>query len=544
MTNSNRLPARFGKLALLGAALIGLLNPLLWWGLFSGDAEIHLVYARNLLRGYPWQFNLHMPNSGDTSMGFTLIAALIMRIFGAVLAPAIIELLCLLSLYLTAYVTLLIGRQLGVRRPWSEISAIIVLWLPGNAYTALYGTENVLFAALGCLFVYGLIRANWYDQPGSASVLQDAFLGIAAGVLFWIRPEAIPLICILLFVRAIAAIGFKRSWSRETFRVGAFVLTFAIAILAYIAIFRHYAGEMPYGAGKARRLFSMYNESVWFHGVPVNVKVLTRIASYFTVTLPALAIGIVALTRKNLNVAIRLRVLAFAGIFFSFLAAYVFNLLPAVHFARYSVFIWPYGLILAVLCLQSILDAQWCRPSFCAVGLIAWLLCFVGTAAYETRLRIKQIGEYPCHSLERVERVPQQRDQASAAMATRLGLPVGAPATLAFSEVETRYELNDNFTIISLDGITDARLLPYYCDKWVDHDGYLIDTKVDYVMEFPNYNADTSKWALADLLTLKVGQSLIRPGIIYRRIQPNIVQVQRTVNAGADRPGGNCPKGN
>jgi hypothetical protein len=78
----------------------------------------------------------------------------------------------------------------------------------------------------------------------------------------------------------------------------------------------------------------------------------------------------------------------------------------------------------------------------------------------------------------------------------------------------------------------------------VDHDGYLIDTKVDYVMEFPNYNADTSKWALADLLTLKVGQSLIRPGIIYRRIQPNIVQVQRTVNAGADRPGGNCPKGN
>ena len=545
MTNSIGFPARFGKLALLGAALIGLLNPIVfWWGLFSGDAEIHLAYARNLLRGYPLQFNLHMTNSGDTSMGFTLIVALILRIFGAVLAPVIIEILCLLSLYFTALVTFLIGKELGIRSPWREVAAILVLWLPGNAYSALYGTENVLFAALGCFFIYGIIRVKWYDQPGSASILEDAFLGIAAGVLFWLRPEAVPLICILLFVRVIAAIGFKRSWRSETIRIGAFVLLFVIAILAYIAIFRHYAGEMPYGAGKARRLFSMYNESVWFYGVSINVKVLTRIASYFTITLPALVIGIIALTRRYFNLAVRLRVLVFAGVFFSFLAAYVFNLLPSVHFARYSIFIWPYGIILAVFCLQSIGDATWLKPAYYSVVLGVFIFCFVSTVVFETWLRLKLIGEYPCHTLERVERVPQQRDQVSATLATQLGLPVGAPATLALTEVQARYELNDNFTIISLDGITDARFISYFCGDWVDHDGYLIDTRVDFVLSFPNFNIDKTKWALADLLNLPVGQSLVRPGIVYTRIQPYIVRVRRTIDRGANRPGGNCLKGN
>ena len=545
MTNGNRLPARFGNIALLGAALIGALNPIVfWWGLFSGDAEIHLVYGRNLLRGYPLQFNLHMPNSGETSMGFMLIVSFVMRIFGAALAPVVIELLCLISLYSAAFAVFLIGGELGVRHPWREIAAILFLWLPGNAYTAMYGTENILFAALGCFFVWSVIRAKWYNGSGSASMLEDAVIGLAAGVLFWIRPEAIPLICILLFVRVIGAIAFKRDWRRETLHVGAFVLVFAIAIIAYVGIFRHYAGELPFGAGKARRLLSILNESIWLLGVPVNLKVLIRIASYFTVVIPALLIGIVALARRYFDLAIRLRVLAFAGIFFSFLAAYVFNLLPAAHFARYSVFIWPYGLILAVLCLQATWDAHWCKPVPYAVAMAALLLCFIGTAVYETELRIKLIGPNPSRLLENVKQAPERRDQFSAELSTWLGLPVGAPAVLAVVEVQARYEVTDNFAILSLDGITDARLIPYFCGKWIDHDGYLIDGKADYVMAFPNFNADKTKWALSDLLSLKVGQSVIHPGITYTRTGQGAVHVTRTVNAGADRPEGNCPRSN
>ena len=71
--------------------------------------------------------------------------------------------------------------------------------------------------------------------------------------------------------------------------------------------------------------------------------------------------------------------------------------------------------------------------------------------------------------------------------------------TLGYQEVQTRYEYADNFVIRSLDGITNSRLLRYFCKGWIDHDGYLIDTKVDYLMELPNYNKDRSVWSLQDL---------------------------------------------
>jgi hypothetical protein len=50
-----------------------LFHPLHYWSIFSGDAEIHLVYANNFLRGHPLQFNLNEANSGETSMGFTYV---------------------------------------------------------------------------------------------------------------------------------------------------------------------------------------------------------------------------------------------------------------------------------------------------------------------------------------------------------------------------------------------------------------------------------------------------------------------------------------
>ncbi len=220
----------------------------------------------------------------------------------------------------------------------------------------------------------------------------------------------------------------------------------------------------------------------------------------------------------------------------------MFNLLPAVHFARYSVFVWPYGLILAALGLQTAVQSPWLKPQV-ATGLIAILgVAFLGNISLETFLRA-DMGRNAAgaeSTLVQVEKAPGRREAASLKLAEALGLPPAAPATLGYQEVQTRYEYADNFAIRSLDGITDSRLLRYFCKGWIDHDGYLIDTKVDYLMEFPNYNSDRSAWSLKQLASLGVGQSVVRPGITYTKIRPDIVKIERTTDNAANRPGGIC----
>jgi hypothetical protein len=519
------------------AAIVGVLHPLWYWSIFSGDAEIHLVYANNLLRGHPMEFNLNEPNSGETSMGFMLADALIMWVFGAAATPVVIKFLCLSALYSTAVATWLVAARLGVQRPWREFAALFTLWLPGSVYNAMAGTENGLFAALSCLFVFWTTLLHWYDEEGGPTLRRDGLAGLAAGGLFWLRPETLPLAVILLFMRFIGTLWFKRPVGRELTHIGVFSLTFAVMIVAYIVIFIHYAHEAPYGAGRARRLLSIFQDSVWLGPISVNSKVLFRVVSYFGVVVPALATVGVAAFGNAPDRSERLGTMTLGAVFFGFLAAYEFNLLPSVHFARYTIFVWPYGLILAALGLQTALRSPRFNRQAVIVVIAILGASFVGVGAYETHLRRNMaLGG----ALAKVERAPERREASSANLARSLGLPVGAHATLGIEEVQIRYEIADNFEIRSLDGVTDSRLLSYFCDEWIDHDGYFIDTKVDYLMAFPSRNHDRSVWSLNDLDQLGVGGTVARPGITYTKIGPDIVRIDRTVDNSSARPGPKC----
>jgi hypothetical protein len=530
------------RTAVVCALVVGLIHPIvMYWGLFSGDAEIHLVYARNLLRGHPLQFNLNEPNSGETSMGYMLVVALIMRVAGAALTPLIMKLLCLACFYATAVTTYLIGERSGLQSPWREIASVLVLWLPGSAYSAMYGTENVLFAALAVFFVYAALRVNWFDGDLPPSTWTDVLMSLWAGLLFWIRPEAGPFIAILLSIRLAAAFAPGRGWGREFGRVVLFGIVFAAAIFSYVVIFRHFAGNLPYGAGVSRRLMSLNLECIRVLGVPIDTKVLLRLASYFSIVIPALVTGMLAMSGTIFDRAARFRILVFSALFFLFMGAYIFAILPAVHFARYSVFLWPFGMLLGLLCLQTISQRNWLGKT--GRGAVNAVLCLglLGTMGYETYLRRVYGGALGGYSaLAHAEEVPAKRDEYSAEMAEQLHLKPNASAMLAYQEVQARYELNDNFTVVSLDGITDSRLLRYFCDRWVDQDGYVIDTRVDFLLDLPDYNADKSRWSLASLRLLGVGQSITRPGVIYTKIARDRVSVHRTVTSAAARPDGIC----
>jgi hypothetical protein len=519
------------------AAIVGLLHPLMYWWVFSGDAQIHLVYANNLLRGHPLEFNLNEPNSGETSMGFMLADAAIMWAFGAAAAPVVVKILCLSTLYLTAIAAWLIAARLGVRPPWREVAALFTLWLPGSVYNGMAGTENALFAAASCFFVFWTMLLHWCDEEEAPTLLQDGLAGLAAGALFWLRPETLPLVFFLLFMRIVGTLWFNRPIGRALAQIGVFGVIFAVTILAYVAIFMHYAHEAPYGAGRARRLLSIFQESVWLGPISVNSKALIRVFSYFSIVGPALAAAGLAVFGNSSDRSARLGTITLAGLFFGFLAAYVFNLLPSLHFARYTIFVWPYGLILAALGLQTTLQSPRLNRR-AVIGAIAVLgASFVGVGGYETYLRRDMaLGA----ALVEAQRTPERRSASSASLSQSLGLPVGARATLGVEEAQLRYGITDNFEIRSLDGVTDSRLLSYFCDEWIDHDGYLIDTRVDYLMEFPSHNHDRSVWSLSDLSQLGVGERVVRPGIIYTKIRPDIVKIDRTVDSSSARPAPKC----
>ena len=52
------------------------LYPLLYSGMYAGDAEIHLVYGENASKGCFFCFNPGEPSSGVTSPGWMLIIAM------------------------------------------------------------------------------------------------------------------------------------------------------------------------------------------------------------------------------------------------------------------------------------------------------------------------------------------------------------------------------------------------------------------------------------------------------------------------------------
>lgn len=522
--------------------LAGLVHPFIYWSLFTGDGEIHLLYADNLLRGRMLQFNLGEPNSGETSMGFMLLDAVFLKLFGGVWAPIAIKIVCLLSLYVTAFATWLIGGRLGVNRPYRELAALALLFIPGIAYSSMLGTENVLFAALSSLFFYWTVRIGWYSNCLYPSVSQDALAGLMAGGLFWLRPETAPLLLMFLTVRFAGAVWFRRSIRQEIYRQLVVGTIFMIAVGIYYAVFIRYAHELPYGAGKARKILSMLAESSRIGPFFVNYKVLIRLVSYFSIVLPALGAVAIALRPGGWGLqrdrSLRLTIIAAALPFFGFMAAYVLNWLPAFHFARYSIFVWPYGLVLAAVGVQAMVRSEKFNPRLIVACGAAIAIGFSGTVLYESYLRREMIPNKSL--LNEVQGAPGNREAFTRKIERQIGLQPGDHATLAFQEVQYRYRLDDNLVIRSLDGITDSRLINYVCDGWIDHDGYLIDTGVDFVMEFPNYNQDRSAWSLADLGGIDVGQSVRRPGITYTKITPQVAKVDRTVQNSADRPNGRC----
>jgi hypothetical protein len=513
------------SLLLLAFTVLAVLHPLLYLNTFSGDAEIHLVYTKNFLDGYPLQFNPGQPSSGQTSMGFMFIVIAFMKLFGYAAGALSMKLIGLCSLYVIAIQTFRLAGLLGLPARWALLAGITTLLMPGSVYNGMLGSENAFFGALTLSWVLLALKRGWLSVERPPRLLDDVLLAVLMGAMFWIRPETVPFGGIAWAVRLANRVLMRRRLSPGL--IGHAVIFTAIAAalaLAYVLLFQHWSGQLPFGAGYARLFEARNVDSVWILGLAVNVKVLVRLAAYASVVLPAF-FALFFLARRIENDNRRWLLILLGGEFFVFMSLYVVNGITALHFARYSIPIWPMGIIAAAYALWQLnLKGQhW--------AVVAAAIAFLGMASYETMVRSK----FPRDTLISAMHLPDVPFRSRAYL-EHYGHPRMRPVVIATQEVQLRMLLDERFVIRSLDGILDAVYLNYLCHGYNDHDGYFIDQKVDYLeTPFANYNHDRSRWSLKRLYALPVGQSIERPGIRYTKLAPDTVKVTRLVARSQDR---------
>ena len=484
--------------------------PFLYYGMYAGDAAIHLVYAENAAAGRFFEFNPGEKSAGVTSPGYMLLVAGLFRLTGPEAVPISVKWLNLASWFGLLFASHRLGRTMGLSGKWALASLLVVGLMPGSAYNATIGMESGLFALVICAFTL-LVLAYQRLHPGARPVwavelASAALLGLGA----WLRPEGVVVAALWLSTRCYVA--WRHGWVGRMWvgilAEGAAVCVFVVGLLLF---HEHHTGYWLPTSGLSRVLMAA-RESASLGPLIVHPRFALRLVAYLPVTL-LFAIGSIVALRNRREAPERAFLVA---MFWTFFVLYTV-VIGAVHVGRYVIFLMPlYGTI----ALSTALGLVARPPKALGRSVTALLACSVfwmsGVYWIEATLRLKLGG---WSALWEVMDAPRNRTAASDALMRQLGAPTRRPITLAFQEVQVRYWLDERFVVRSLDGRTDPRLLRFANRREVDHLAYIRDRGVDFLMELPNYNGPDSRlYTLDRLLGLPPGGTCEHEGLRFRRL--------------------------
>jgi len=412
---------------------------------FAGDSEIHIVFARNLIAGYPLQFNPGIFSSGETSPLYMLIVAAMSLAMGAYVAIGM-KLVGAASLVGLCFV---IGREAarqGASRDWAAALGVLPLLLPSMVFQASIGMENMLFAFL----VVAVLQA-WL--AGRSRMLVAA---VILPLLFFLRPEA------LLVGIALGGVALlERDWRS----LGALAAGAAI-VLAGVALLTAWTGVPLQAAGLARAALApldgtalgLFGDRLWLS---------FKSAPFLLYCVP---FAVVAwLYRASLGQC-RHEAVVFGALFCLPLLLHLLVVFPSTHFSRY--FAYGYAVFFFLFArLMARVDARW--PVLAAVGLLASTL-----APYEQVLRNSEPRSSVFQVVEGLR--PDFVRSSSDALYRSLGRPP-LPVVMALQEVQIRGWLDERFIVWPLDGIVDHRFRHFVRGTSIDLAGYLRARNVTYV---------------------------------------------------------------
>lgn len=495
------------NLLLMIVACSGILNLCYYSGNWSGDPEIHIIFAKNLLEGNFLQFNSGEYSSGETSILYMLLVAVFASLLSPGLVPFAMKAVGLISLFIIIY---FISKRLN--DVYDKLVFIFAtLSIPSLSFQAWLGMENMIFAVLFLLIFFSIVRQKYRFLHHTKT---SCFLAAAAIITFFLRPEAI----FLIFS------GFIYNLLNRRYGA-AFIFLLSVAVIFFlINAFESLLGAPLHGAGQLRALFSK-NEAYHLVIGALNFSINPKPAYYFIAASPFItALCFVLLfdrdTRKH-----DVKKFLFCGLMLSipwFL--HLFSMLPNTHYSRYQI----YFLVTSAMLSVSFYNLANIRGNQKITVQIAILFTCISVFIWENTSRnIWFANSLTTNRISQIysSQLTETKDAKSADLcaAFKACNSIEHPIAVALQEVQLRLRLDDRYKVYSLDGIVDYNLGNFLdASNCINHFDYLKFRKVRILLEFQDYSPKGTDcgFTLQDVQQgLQHSESIIIDDIIFHAFE-------------------------
>ena len=497
----------------------------------AGDAQVHLAIAENFARGLPFQYNA----GGEiviasTSPFWTIMLASFYTIVGPQ-APLLLTAVGLLIWLASAYLLYRAAQGLW-GFPTAAVWSVILLWLLHTTIVAnaLGGLENAL-SALQLLLIYTLTARYREGLTTQRSLL----LGLLLGWAMLTRPDGG---LFALFLVALFAIALWPLMRRQPMALAvqlAVIAGGAVLVLIPWYTYQHsITGRLVTDSSIARLLNGRQGSLVLLPDLLyLHPKALISLGTAF---LPLVAGFLIMATELAISFfrtpGDRLQqyseeypryaavLLIIAGLFF-----FTF-IVGAESFGRYFLPLFPFLFLAGVdgwLRIYRFLEARGRRPAALAlVLLVAFFMVATSLSDLYRRLgpgyfssnHVSDVIYGPANrqyfslNLPAILRAPGQRAANTAELLDHLAATGEEDLSIAVTEVQLRYFVDDRLDIISLDGRTSAKILDYVDPSTgvPDFERYFLDVRPDFV--HANQWCAVGGW-LASLFTSAISDNLV-----------------------------------
>jgi len=494
--------------------------PFLYFGNYSGDSQLYLVYGENAADGSFFEFNLGEKSSGVTGTAWMLFIAVVFDLACNNIVPLVVKLATILFWFGSLFFIYQVAKMLLGSASWAWAATVVAGLIPGSVYNSTIGMETSLFCLVVWVWIYLAVKWHWFTGQTLNGGRSELILGVVMGLACWARPEGFVLAAIALSYRAVITSMLPSGVSTALRQSIVFLIPFLL-VTGGLAAFNYFqSGHLLPTSGVARVLMSnLASNTVQLGPLILSPKFAIRLAAYF----PLIVFWLTAVFlvfrgsygSKELKAAAGFLVV----LFISFFVLYS-TFLSSTHLSRYIVFVMPSLVIVGSLAARWAWNAELFNggrlfhyaPRITFVGLV---LVLSGVFAYEANLRTTLDSDA---SLWRTMKAQEERKTFSDALFERVGQPSDLPISIALQEVQIRYWLDDRFVVNSLDGRTDPVLLDYALGDRIDHIGYLKAKNVAYLLETPRYNKDPELWSLLELNKLEDNDIAHHAGLTFTRL--------------------------
>ena len=431
----------------------------------AGDAEIHLIYAKNFVNGHFLEFNPGYKTGGESSFIYFLIVSIIYKFLGIYTIYAM-KLISILSIAWILYKVYEINPSKSVPIKLIGVSILSVIGL--ISMEVMLGMENIFFAAILITFLSQEIKFGIkFENKG---VILKSIL------LFLLRPEglAYPLF-----------LSIKSFFINNKKLLIYSLLSFFLCGISYYFL-SIMSGGNYHNAGSIRRymstlpIYNINNININLFGYNLSLGILILRNLIYTYPI----IFCLIIFRKFIS-----RVDQIIGTVFILLpfSMHFLNFLPIVHFPRY--FLYSY-------CLLFLLFAARIIPNM-SISFIALIGILYLSGSFYTGMahnhKFLKCSEPDCQINNRLWnkiklRSPENVKKQSDEIYKKLSKDENDIVDIGTSEVQIRNLLDERFRVWSLDGIVDRELKKFKGKDYIDHFKYIEFRDIDYLAELPNFN--------------------------------------------------------